>query len=120
MRIGVSAAIKNLTINDVVHMDNLIRKDVVQLIIRGAKLDRLIENALDRNEFFKMKPKDEFLEAFTPVGLPLVFAFIDNEPSEHNEPWLFKSVFQSMLDQGLNPNQVNQVTGEVSLIYALK
>jgi hypothetical protein len=107
MRISVAAAVKNLTINDVVHLDNLIPKDKVDLLISGAKFDRLIETAKTKNEFYKMKQEDEYYEAFTPAGLPLVFACIDNEPRDQEASWQFEQLFKDLLEKKLNPNQIN-------------
>jgi hypothetical protein len=81
-RIAIAGAVKNLTINDLVYLDNLIPREQVDLILTGIDFDELLDNAFEKNEFFKRQKSDEYYEAITARGAPLVIAFIDNEPSD--------------------------------------
>jgi hypothetical protein len=80
MRIAIGQACKNISINDFIHLCNLIPEDEVDLIVSGVKYDRMIKIGKQRNQIFKRDKDDKYLEGYTPTGQPLVFACIDSEP----------------------------------------
>jgi hypothetical protein len=120
MRIAIGQACKNISINDFIHLCNLIPEDEVDLIFSGVKYDRMIKIGQQRNQIFKRNKDDKYLEGYTPTGQPLVFACIDSEPFDQTSPWVFQQLFEDLLKAGLNPNQYNFMSEQASLIYALQ
>jgi len=80
IRINVSGACKNITINDLIHMINLVPNKIVEIIIDGCNISQMIELAKARGKITKIEDGSEMFDGYTPSGLPLLFACIDREP----------------------------------------
>lgn len=80
IRINVSGACKNITINDLIHMINLVPNKIVEIIIDGCDISKMIELAKARGQISKMADGSENFDGYTPSGLPLLFACIEREP----------------------------------------
>ena len=109
-RIDLGSSCENITINEFVHMVNLLKRDNIDVIIDECDIDKLIQNAKDKYEFNTIENSEELFEAYTPAGVPLLFACIDNEPHQLDGVWVLESVFHKLLHNVLSPNQVNPVT----------
>jgi hypothetical protein len=96
-RIDLGSSCENITINEFVHMVNLLKRVSIEVIIDECDIDKLIQNAKDKLEFNTIENSEGLFEAYTPAGVPLLFACIDNEPHLLDRVWILESVFHKLL-----------------------
>lgn len=107
IRLNISACCDNIAINELLHIVNLVPTKLVEIIIDGCNIRRMIKSAKDKRQIFESSDAPGKFDGYTPAGVPLLFSCIDEEPEDQSLMWLFEGTMGQLLKDGFNPNQVN-------------
>jgi hypothetical protein len=110
IRLNISACCDNIAINELLHIVNLVPTKIVEIIIDGCNIPKMIKSAKAKRQVFESSEAPGKFDGYTPSGVPLLFSCIDKEPENQNLPWIFEGTMGELLKQGFNPNQINQLT----------